>query len=393
MELTKERSISLLLGDIERVFSSDYKSPRGIRSEEQKELLDSIAENRSILLNYLSDTMSLKASVIKARLTHVTLLSNKVYKAFLMYGKYAHFSSFELEREYYKSILSFIQQALEYAVRFSPRLMQELYITSFKLSGLKPIYNQKLKQVVNKLSSGDADEDFILLVHQELLSLLKRKYILLAEFSCAMLLMDALLKSPEINNQMLEKILIEHEFNSSAFYDYCIGRSMEIIYIDSSLHSQVENVISFQEKLKSFSKKSTWKFDHKNKSILEDLSDFFMQIKQSIKERIDTRRSEVLDGKLVEEHDKVEINLSVAQLGFLLRLFIDREILPTDNISRTYAFFAKHFRTKSAAFISRDSLIKKSTSVEFSTARKLKWHFIEIINSINKSHNLSNYKD
>jgi hypothetical protein len=70
---------------------------------------------------------------------------------------------------------------------------------------------------------------------------------------------------------------------------------------------------------------------------------------------------------------------------------IEKGILVKENLGDLFKFFATHFYTPNAEYISADSLQKKSTDVEFATAQKLKGQLIGMLNWLNTNFNLSNY--
>ena len=61
-------------------------------------------------------------------------------------------------------------------------------------------------------------------------------------------------------------------------------------------------------------------------------------------------------------------------------------ILPSENKGKLFEFFAHSFKTKTSLFISKDSLWKKSRTVEAETASAVKDIFINMINYINKEY-------
>ena len=85
------------------------------------------------------------------------------------------------------------------------------------------------------------------------------------------------------------------------------------------------------------------------------------------------------------------MNLPVPQFGLFIRMQIEKGLLPKENVGDLFSFFAQHFYTPNTLFMSADSLQKKSTDVEFSTAQKMKGQLIGMLNWLNSNFNLSNY--
>lgn len=128
-------------------------------------------------------------------------------------------------------------------------------------------------------------------------------------------------------------------------------------------------------------------------SIREQLRVFLKEKKAYLNQRMELRRSEIEDHKLTEDNDRMEVNVPVTQLGLLVRLFIERGILPKEDVGRTFAHYARHYRTPKTSFISAESLQKKSTNIEYSTANKVKGHLIGMVNWLNEHHNTNRDKE
>lgn len=104
------------------------------------------------------------------------------------------------------------------------------------------------------------------------------------------------------------------------------------------------------------------------------------------------RRVILQDDMLAKSMTRLKVNMPVAQFGLFIRVQIEKGLLLKENIGELFNFFAAHFYTPQTMFISPESLRKKSTDVEFSTAQKLKAHLIAMLNWLNENYNLSNYK-
>src|SRR5690606_19647582 len=135
--------------------------------------------------------------------------------------------------------------------------------------------------------------------------------------------------------------------------------------------------------------KSRWLKE--DESIRKQLRIFYREKKSYIQQRIRLRRSEIRDRQLGEETERLQVNLPVAQFGLFIRLFMEKGLLQKEDVGKTFAYYAKHFRTPKTSFISAESLQKKSTDVEFTTAKKMKGHLIGMVNWLNKHYNTTNH--
>lgn len=103
------------------------------------------------------------------------------------------------------------------------------------------------------------------------------------------------------------------------------------------------------------------------------------------------RRQVIRDSERSNNAARVLINMPVAQFGLFIRMQVEKGLLVREHLGDLFTFFATHFYTPNTLYISADSLQKKSTDVEFGTAKKVKGHLIEMLNWLNTNYNLSNY--
>ncbi|OIQ65022.1 hypothetical protein GALL_534240 [mine drainage metagenome] len=125
--------------------------------------------------------------------------------------------------------------------------------------------------------------------------------------------------------------------------------------------------------------------------LYNDLNQFLSEKYLFIKQLLKLRREAVLDNERAKAGMRFLMNLPVSQFGLFIRMQIEKGLLPKENLGDLFSFFASHFYTPHTMFMSAESLQKKSTDVEFSTAQKMKGHLIGMLNWLNTNFNLSNY--
>ena len=329
-----------------------------------------------------------------SKLTYSIMLSNKTYAKLLLTFRNKNLNSVGNHRKSYLKVLNSIEETIEHCESISCELTHELPLTDYSLSTIKFSYSKKLKALDSKLSQFNLDQEISRLLLTELKNIIKKKIIKRGAIAYAIDLASHILMSNNLSKERLEQILIEYNFNSRAFSQYCLKNTNSITLEDTSLHQQLDRLISLEEKLNTLIQYQKGKglLDSRI-SITEELKQYYIRKKDLIIQRIDVRRTEMLDSKLFDDNEKITINLSVSKLGFLIRLFIEKGYLPQDNIRKTFSFFAKHFRTPNTTFISADSLQKKSKTVEFQTVLKTKGMLLDMINYVNKGHNASQYTE
>ncbi|MEB0261964.1 MULTISPECIES: hypothetical protein [unclassified Mucilaginibacter] len=156
------------------------------------------------------------------------------------------------------------------------------------------------------------------------------------------------------------------------------------------LHEQKEMLLIERNKLYDLHLNKERTFPGSSE-LYHDLDNFLNEKHNFVKELVKLRREAVSDLEAAKAGARFQINLPVPQFGLFIRMQIEKGLLVKENIGELFGFFATHFYTANAPFISAESLQKKSTDVEFSTAQKMKGHLIGMLNWLNANYNLSNY--
>ncbi|MEM6642147.1 MAG: hypothetical protein AAF616_04130 [Bacteroidota bacterium] len=88
---------------------------------------------------------------------------------------------------------------------------------------------------------------------------------------------------------------------------------------------------------------------------------------------------------VAHEHlEKIEIDMSVAQIAYLFRMLYDLNYITNKNQTDILKVVASYFRTVNAEDISLKSLKAKYYSIDNATKQSLKNRLIEMLNHINK---------
>lgn len=358
------------------------------------DLLGFHEEDLAIFSTDLIEFLNLNSHEAISKLTYAIMVSNKTYKKLLLTIRKKNLENIGNVRKRYLKILNSIEEMIDCYESIRSELTNELPLTEYKLSTIKFLYSKKLIALDSKLSQSNLGPEIVEILLTELRALIKKKIIYRGSMAYAIDLASHILMFENMSKEKLEQILIEYNFNSQGFCQYCLNKTDSLILEFSSLHQQLDRLISLEEKLSTLvqCRKGMGLLNNRI-SIAEKLSKYYIRKKDLIIQRIDARRTEMLDSKLCDDNEKITINLSVAKLGFLIRLFIEKGYLPQDNIRKTFSFFAKHFKTPNTIFISAESLQKKSSTVEFQTVLKTKGMLLEMVNYVNKGHNASHYTE
>lgn len=85
-------------------------------------------------------------------------------------------------------------------------------------------------------------------------------------------------------------------------------------------------------------------------SIREQLRIFLKEKKAHIQQWIELCRTEIQDNRLTEQMDRMQVNLSVAQFGLFIRLFMEKGLIPKEDVGKTFAYYVRYLRNPKTSF-------------------------------------------
>jgi hypothetical protein len=200
-----------------------------------------------------------------------------------------------------------------------------------------------------------------------------------------------LLKIKKIDSYDLFDAIIAIDFDYPEILHYQVEMWRTKIADIADIRSQIEFLVKERHRLTEIAFLSEMRKLFKENQLMTDLTGYLSEYEQFLNQILVLQRNAAQDEVQTRSGRRFQVSLSVAQLGLFIRLLLEKGILPKENISQLFKFFAEHFYTANALFISPENLQKKSTDVEFSTAQKMKTLLISMVNWLNANYNLSNY--
>ncbi|MGF7028710.1 MULTISPECIES: hypothetical protein [Sphingobacterium] len=387
-------STSKWLFKIEEVFCPlEYLGHKNCMTD-QTEFLNSLKSNKIYFLSSFTEIIGTTTKKAKTALSQLILTSDKIYSFLINVSKIKiMIENLHEIRKLYLQILSIIESLLDDCEKLNEKLLRELPLTKYASFIGKGLFKKNVEIVKLRFVKASLSSVLIQVVVSSMLSIVQRIEIKRGELKYAQMLLSKLLNIENPTAESVEDLLIQYDFNSPEYFNYLGKQCTNSMLQNTSLHFQMELLISLEDRLNELPFSSSWRFKIEDESIREQIKAFYREKKDNIKQRIELRRAEILDSKLWEENDRSQINLPVPQIGLFIRLFMERGIIPKEDIGKTFSYYAKHFRTPNTSFISAESLQKKSLDVEFSTAKKIKGHLIGMVNWLNENYNTSNYND
>jgi hypothetical protein len=221
--------------------------------------------------------------------------------------------------------------------------------------------------------------------------LIQKKHLTANDYDYIIKLTGHLMSVNELTTETTFEQLITDDFNVPEFFLYYVNHINKELHRISGLHEQREFIILEKDRVSSLNFKNGLRFPGGGSNLYMEINNFLIEKYQLVKQLVKMRRQVIRDNEQSKSAARFLINLPVTQFGLFIRMQVEKGLLAKEHLGDLFTFFATHFYTPNTLFISADSLQKKSTDVDFSTAKKLKGHLIEMLNWLNTNYNLSNY--
>lgn len=329
---------------------------------------------------------------VTIQLRQLVNISNTIYDYLfhLTPGNKPNISSSVL-RSMYLHLLIELEKTIDTVGKIEPETFSKIPITLYNYSCLKMEFKIAIKDFLNTLLGSTIDTKLYQMLERNFQLFITKKEINQSEVDYTTNLVKQLVNAHVTETSQLIEMLYINGFNPGDFFYYYTNELNNRLKDIPSLHDQLLVIIAEKDRFSGLPE-SRIKLFPCLASIDSQFKIFLSEKESHLKELIDLRRSFSQDEQSSKSSHRLKIFLSVAQLGLFIRLFVEKGLLAKENIGDQFTFFASHFSTPQAPFISAESLRKKSTDVEFSTAQKLKAHLIGMLNWLNENYNLSNFK-
>jgi hypothetical protein len=297
----------------------------------------------------------------------------------------------ELIRSNYLFSINAIEELIAILAASFNRIKDLVKTTNYSLPQVKMGLKQKLKLVTAHLYLTNVEERFKELVLAGLTQLMLQKNIRPIDQDYLINISNLILNEKDLDTRKLMDLLITNDFNLPEFFHYCVNYWRNHMSEISGLHEQQEMLITEKDLLYNLHIKKGLKMPGSSSVLYKDLYQFLTEKNAYVKSLLRVRREAIMDKEKAKAGIRFLMNLPVSQFGLFIRMQIEKGLLPKENVGDLFSFFALHFYTPNTLFMSADSLQKKSTDVEFSTAQKMKGQLIGMLNWLNSNFNLSNY--
>jgi len=302
----------------------------------------------------------------------------------------SHPQADQIKLNYHFSLNSFEELITILGASF-PRISQLVKITNYSLPLVKMGLKQRLKLLTTHLYFTNNAEELKEIVLSGFAQLMLQKNIRPIDQDYFANLSTLILNKKDLDTRQLMDLLISNDFNMPEFFHYCVRYWRKRMSEIPGLHEQQEMILTEKDLLYNLYIEKGLKMPDASSVLYKDLDQFLYEKNTYVKHLLRVRREAIMDKEKAKAGIRFLMNLPVPQFGLFIRMQIEKGLLPKENVGDLFSFFALHFYTPNTLFMSADSLQKKSTDVEFSTAQKMKGQLIGMLNWLNTNFSLSNY--
>ena len=292
---------------------------------------------------------------------------------------------------YYRSVLDIFELLVDWLEELptssDKKILEVVPVTNYKLSRTQAIFLTQLRELTVYLNRSAIDPALGTLVLDEFKRFITKKWLSVADVKYIAAFSDAFASRKPATTMELVFLLYQSNFNSAAFLAYCINHCSELVTRAPGLIEQLDVLCRVEDQVNILSNNGSQAWAPGNTSIDDRLQNFIADKKRFLRHQLKFRRLALRTPSIGETSERMFLNLSVAQFALVIRLFIVVGVLPSKEVGKTFSFFARHFYTKNAQFISSESLQRKSNDIELSTVTKMKSLLISKVNWLNKTFN------
>lgn len=176
-------------------------------------------------------------------------------------------------------------------------------------------------------------------------------------------------------------------YNSFQFFRYLTKEIETALAQDESHSAKVTRLSWYLKSYNQIVEKPDLYFKSKQASIKTQINNWIIEEIWFLEKSLQVTKSSFAGVSNQTCTDfKIHTELSVAQLGYFIRLLFDTGVFRNQNQREVLKFFSNHTRTRQVDTISPESLRTKFYNIEEGTRDSIKEIVISMLNEINKKH-------
>lgn len=378
-EIFSRDNFQILLTQIENYFNTGIVDD--IISENQ---IGTISRLEDYVYHLNKSPLQLNSAIHESQfnLSEIIDLSDRLYIKFLTVSR----MGIPNLGKYYLRILNALDSFLECMEVNHFNLLEYLSLSKYSYSNLRIFLRKELSDLNKKLSVANYSKEFTAVVNNGIIKIIRNKSITYSQVNSLRLTLTDL---NLINMNRREEILIyliKRNFNPTDLYDYCVNLVDQILINEPNLYKKIDHLITLQEEILKIQLELRLSQVKTRNTLLYNLKMYLYKKRVLLGKKLVNKIKQIKNLATIEDTSKIYLDIPVTQFAFLIRLFMVENILTSENKGKIFEFFAHSFKTKNSPFISKDSLWKKSRTVEVATASAVKNLLINMINRINKEY-------
>ncbi|RKR80593.1 hypothetical protein BDD43_0717 [Mucilaginibacter gracilis] len=348
--------------------TADFENWKTVLKSESSEWRIAIS---SYLLGVADDGEKMR--YLKAQQIQLTLLSNKLNQYLCRDQKiWSGHKWADQIRTCYRKSLAIYEELLSFTEENFPEYSApNLKITDYKLREVIPSLRNRIYGLKVILLNMAIDPVLVQLIIKGMNGLLAPGKLTIAGKEYLTCLIHEITGLEIFSTDELTDLLIRLNFNLPEFYLHLTNAvNMKRFQIDG-LHEEYEYILQEREALSNKKIISGQGLYPGHLPLKLELQQFYNEKAIYLDELLSHRRQSIQD-KLEAEHAfRMLIDIPVPVFALFVRMLKETKFILKTGITEMCTFFAIHFYTDKAPFISSANLLKRSTDVEFTTVLKL----------------------
>jgi hypothetical protein len=188
---------------------------------------------------------------------------------------------------------------------------------------------------------------------------------------------------PCIETVDLIRVLLHFNYNAPAFYNYLVRYVTWAVSKASPISEKLDQLAYYLKFSNQEYPIAGIAFDHNNPPINIQIAEWISQEMQYLKSKRQLLPS-ISAEEVVPSEFRLNFDLSVSQVAFLFRAFVEAGVIQNENASELIRFLTKYVKTKRAGELSYESFRIKYYSVESGTKDAVKKVLQSVLNLISK---------
>lgn len=191
-------------------------------------------------------------------------------------------------------------------------------------------------------------------------------------------------KENELDEE-LRLVLMYLNYNSIKYFRYYTNHISSLLGDIDSSSARIERLSYILKIINQSQVKPGVGYNHTMRALKEQVSDWVSEEIFYLEKIYQLNMKHSQANEAMDEDFKLRTEMPVAQLAYLLRIFVEIRIIHNQNVSELIRFFSRFFLTKRLESISYESFRVRYYNTEDSTKRNIRSMLLSMVDYINKN--------